>query len=77
MILITDFYEGAPVERLLSVTKQLIESGATILGLAALDDRANPNYDRAIAHRMVNLGAQVGAMTPGELAEWVAKVVRS
>jgi Mg-chelatase subunit ChlD len=76
VILITDFYEGAPVEKLLSVTKQLIESGVTILGLAALDDRANPNYDRAIAQRMVNLGAQVGAMTPGELATWVAEKVR-
>jgi Mg-chelatase subunit ChlD len=77
VILITDFYEGAPLDRLLSVTKQLIESGVTILGLAALDEQANPNYDRTIAQRMVNLGAQVGAMTPGELAEWVAKAVRS
>jgi Mg-chelatase subunit ChlD len=77
VILITDFYEGAPVERLLSVTKQLIESGVTILGLAALDEQANPNFDRNLAQQMVNLGAQVGAMTPGELAEWVSKVVNS
>ncbi|AFY93342.1 VWA domain-containing protein [Chamaesiphon minutus] len=76
VILITDFYEGAPVDRLLSVTKQLIESGVKILGLAALDEQANPNFDRDIAQRMVNLGAQVGAMTPGELATWVAEKVR-
>jgi hypothetical protein len=76
VVLITDFCEGAPIERLFSVTKHLIESGVTLLGLAALDERAEPNYDRWTAERMVALGAHVGAMTPGELAEWVAQKVR-
>ena len=76
IVLITDFYEGAPRERLLEITKQIVESGATLLGLAALDERAEPNYDRALARQMVDLGAQIGAMTPGELAEWVARKVR-
>jgi Mg-chelatase subunit ChlD len=76
VILITDFYEGAPIDRLLSVTKQLVESGVHLLGLAALDEQANPNYDRDLAQQLVNLGAQVGAMTPGELAAWVAEKVK-
>lgn len=76
VVLITDFYEGAPVNRLLRTTKALVESGVTLLGLAALDDRAEPNYDRDVARRMVQLGAHVGAMTPGELAEWVAEKVK-
>lgn len=76
VILITDFYEGGPVARLLSIAKELIESGVTLLGLAALDERAEPNYDRDLAQRLVNLGAHIGAMTPGELAEWVAEKVR-
>ena len=75
VILITDFYEGAHQGRLLGVTKQLCESGVTLLGLAALDAEAEPNYDRNLAERMVNLGAHVAAMTPGELAEWVAQKV--
>jgi hypothetical protein len=29
-----------------------------------------------IAQHMAGLGAHVGAMTPGELAEWVAQKVR-
>jgi uncharacterized protein with von Willebrand factor type A (vWA) domain len=74
-ILITDFYEGAPVEYLLNVTKTTSESGVTLLGLAALDSAANPNYDRHIAQQMVDLGATIGAMTPGELAQWVAEKV--
>jgi Mg-chelatase subunit ChlD len=76
IVLITDFFEGAPVDRLLGVTKSLVESGVTVLGLAALDDRADPSYDRGLAEQMTALGAHVGAMTPGELAEWVAKKVR-
>ncbi len=75
VILITDFHEGAPVDRLLSTAKKLLESGVTLLGLAALDDRADPNYDRALAGRFVAMGAHVRAMTPGELAEWVAQKV--
>jgi Mg-chelatase subunit ChlD len=76
VVLITDFFEGAPVDRLLSTAKQLVESGAHLLGLAALDERAEPNYDRRLAERLVALGAHVAAMTPGELAEWVAQKVR-
>jgi VWA domain-containing protein len=48
----------------------------TLLGLAALDERAEPSYDRNTAEKMVALGAHVGAMTPGELAEWVASKVK-
>jgi hypothetical protein len=76
VVLITDFYEGAPLNRLLGVARSLIEGGVTVLGLAALDDRAEPNYDRSTAQQLVDLGAHVAAMTPGELAEWVAQKVR-
>ena len=76
VVLITDFYEGGPLDRLLGITRHLIEGGVTFLGLAALDERAEPNFDRGTAQRMAALGAHVGAMTPGELAEWVAQKVK-
>jgi VWA domain containing CoxE-like protein len=76
VVLITDFYEGAPIERLYSNARALVESGVTLLGLAALDEQANPAYDRTTAQQLVNLGAQIGAMTPGELATWIALKVR-
>ena len=76
VVLITDFYEGGSTNQLLSVTRQLVESGVNLLGLAALDEQAHPQYDRDLAQRMVNLGASVAAMTPGELAIWVAEKVR-
>lgn len=76
VVLITDFYEGAPLERLYAAAKKLIESGATCLGLAALDEQANPTYDHDVAARLVQMGWHVAAMTPGELAAWVAEKVR-
>lgn len=75
LILITDFFEGAPLATLFGMTRQLVESGVTLLGLAALDNNANPHYSKSIAQSMVDLGAEVGAMTPGELAAWVSEKV--
>ena len=76
LVLITDFYEGGSVSQLQQTTKALAESGVHLLGLAALDQRADPNYDHVLAQRLANLGMQIGAMTPGELAAWVADLIR-
>jgi Mg-chelatase subunit ChlD len=73
--LVTDFFEGAPEHLLLGTVKELTESGVHLLGLAALDESAQPTYDHALAAKFVKLGAHVAAMTPGELAEWVAEKV--
>jgi Mg-chelatase subunit ChlD len=76
VVLITDFCEGAPVGILFAACKRLIEQGTLLLGLAALDVEAKPHYDHATAGHIASLGAHVGAMTPGELAAWVAEKVR-
>ena len=77
VVLITDFFEGGNVNHLFRTVKKMCESGVTFLGLAALDDTATPYYDKQVAQTLVNLGAHVGAMTPGELAQWVADKVKS
>jgi Mg-chelatase subunit ChlD len=71
--IISDFYEGGNPERLVRTVKGLCEQGTHVLCLAALDEEANPDYDRALAKRLANAGAHVGAMTPGQLAEFVAE----
>ena len=76
VVLVTDFYEGGPPAHLYSAAHSLIESGVTCLGLAALDGQAEPTYDKVTAAKLVALGWHVGAMTPGELANWVAAKVR-
>lgn len=72
---ISDFFEGGDRNRLVREVHGLCEQGTHVLGLAALDEEANPSYDRELAGRLADVGAHVGAMTPGELAEFVAERV--
>jgi hypothetical protein len=76
VVLISDFYEGGPEHQLVRVVADLVAQGSRVLGLAALDQDATPAYDRAMAARLVEVGAEVGAMTPGQLAGWLADVLR-
>jgi len=76
VVLVSDFYEGGSEHELVRRVKALVESGAKVLGLAALDSNAEPNYDREMAARLVREGAQIGAMTPGQLAGWLAEKVQ-
>jgi hypothetical protein len=46
-----------------------------VLGLAALDQQAQPSYDRATAEACVDAGAEVAALTPRRLAEWLSRVI--
>ncbi|OLR91227.1 VWA domain-containing protein [Actinokineospora bangkokensis] len=73
LVLISDFYEGGDPGLLLSQVRSLCQQGTHVLGLAALDAEAVPQYDRHLAQRMADLGAHVGAMTPGQLADFVAE----
>ncbi|WP_434386456.1 VWA domain-containing protein [Melittangium boletus] len=77
VVLITDFYEGGSEGMLVRRVKGLCEQGTKVLGLAALEPDATPNYDRELARRLVDVGAHVGAMTPGELATWIAEKVHA
>ena len=49
--------------------------GVRVLGLAALDADANPTYDHQMAERCVAAGAEVAALTPRRLAEWMTRVL--
>lgn len=73
--LISDFYEGGSTGTLIRAVRELVDQGTTVLGLAALDPQATPAYHRDIAQSLADVGAAVGAMTPGELAVFVAEQV--
>jgi hypothetical protein len=77
VVLVSDFYEGGSESELVRRVRALTEAGTKVLGLAALDAEAKPAYDREMAARLVNVGAQVGAMTPGQLAGWLAEKVQA
>ena len=73
--LISDFYEGGSRSDLIRTVREMVDQGTKVLGLAALDEQANPSFDRDMAQSLADVGASVGAMTPGELAAFVAEQV--
>lgn len=76
VVIISDFYEGASPDQLVREVAALCAQGTQVLGLGALDEQAHPALDREMAQRLVNAGAQIGVMTPGQLAAWIAERVR-
>ena len=75
VVCVTDFEEGGSPGGMIATIKRLRESGVKVLGLAALDEKAQPVYNRDIAQRCVDVGAEVAALTPQRLAEWIGKVL--
>ncbi len=75
VVLVSDLYEGGGYQNLYRVSRDIIESGAKLIALTALDMEANPSYDRRAAAELASLGASVGAMTPEELAEFIGKSI--
>ena len=56
--------------------RRLREAGVKLLGLAALDVQANPWYDEQMAGRLAAEGMEIAALTPTELARWLAEVMQ-
>ncbi len=74
-IFVTDFCEGGSPDGMIAAIKRLREAGVRVLGLAALDQNAQPIYDKDTAQRCVDAGAEVAALTPQRLAEWIGRVL--
>lgn len=77
LAVVSDFYEGGDRYRLVRTVKELVEQGTHVLGLGALDEDAAPAYERELAQRLADAGAYVGAMTPGQLAGFLADAIGS
>ena len=77
LVLVSDLCEGGSPQELLGVSRSIIESGARLICLTALDMAANPVYDRNMAQKLADLGAYVGAMTPEALGDFMGKVMNS
>lgn len=76
LVLISDFEEGASVQHMLNTTAELHQQGCKLLGLAALDQEANPTYDMNMAQQLQDRGMKIAAMTPEHLATWFAEVMQ-
>jgi Mg-chelatase subunit ChlD len=75
VVLVSDFCEGASAAPLLASCRRFREAGAKLLGLAALDENANPSYDVRMAEMLSAVGMDIAALTPKHFAEWLAKTI--
>jgi Mg-chelatase subunit ChlD len=74
-VLLTDFCEGASPAPLVAAVRRMAAARVVLLGLAALDDEATPDFDRAMAQRLADAGMKIAALTPDRFAEWIAEVI--
>ena len=75
VVLVSDLCEGGNIQELLGVSRGIIESGAKLICLTALDMDANPAYDRNTAQKLADMGAHVGAMTPEALGDFMGRIM--
>jgi Mg-chelatase subunit ChlD len=75
VVMVTDLCEGGPYGQMYARAKSIVEAGAKLIILTALDNEATASYDKSAAAKMAALGAQVAAMTPGGLAKWIAEII--
>ena len=76
LALISDFEEGGSVSLFLRTIQSLASQRVTLLGLAALDEQAQPVYSLDMAQRLADLGMHVAALTPEHFAKWLAEVMQ-
>ncbi len=74
-VLVSDFGEGAPAGRLISAIRRMSQARVNLIGLAALDDDAVPDYDHAMAETLAGTGMRVGVLTPDRFADWLGEII--
>jgi len=76
LVLVTDFCEGADPRVLIGAIRRLREAGVKLIGLASLDEKCAAFYDEKLAGRLAAEGMEIAALTPVELARWLAEVMQ-
>ena len=75
LVLVSDLYDGKDYRFMYKSAADIIESGAKLFVLTALDYEGRGAYDKNAAHRLARLGAEVAAMTPEALADWIGGII--
>ena len=75
IVLLSDLFEGGSVDGMLAAARRLVQSGATVLPILALNDEGAPAYDKEIAASLTEFGLAPFASTPGKFADVLAKAL--
>lgn len=73
VVLISDLCDGCGYREMYSAAAAILSAGAKLLCLTAMDYNTGAAYDEKAAKKLADMGASVGAMTPGELCDWIVK----
>jgi hypothetical protein len=73
--LVSDLYDGNDYRLMYKSAKDIIEGGAKLLVLTALDYEGSGSYDINAARHMSGLGARCASLTPEALAVWIGQVI--
>ena len=73
VIIVSDFEEYGSITNLKYQISKLIEEQVTVIGITALDNECVPYFDENIVDMLTSLGMPIGAMTPAQLASWLAE----
>lgn len=75
LLCVTDLYEGGSRKLLLNTAANIIMSGARLSFLTALDENADPVYDKTLGQKLADAGAFVGALTPDSLGDYIGRIL--
>ncbi|WP_100403986.1 VWA domain-containing protein [Bacillus sp. FJAT-42315] len=75
VVCVTDLMEGYGKHSMYAEAKEILDTGAKLIVLPALDYQAVPVYDKEAAQQLKNMGANVALLTPEGLSKWIATVI--
>ena len=75
VLCVTDLCEGGYPHILLNTAQNIMTSGAKLSFLTALDECANPVYDKNMGQLLADMGAFVGALTPDQLGDYIGRII--
>ena len=74
VVLVSDFYDW-DMKKFYQEVAYILDAGAKFMGIGALTEDAKGSYDKQAAKKLASMGADVAALTPESLADWVKKVI--
>jgi hypothetical protein len=76
LVLVSDLYEGALSEQMLSRLQAFVNSGVSVIVLLALSDQGRPSYDAKNAAAIAAMGCPVFACTPDQFPDLMATALK-
>jgi Mg-chelatase subunit ChlD len=76
VVLITDLFEGGNAEEMLGRAKAVVDSGATVVCLLALNDQGAPAYNAGHAAAFAAIGIPSFACTPDQFPDLMAAAIQ-